>query len=243
MLQYDLVLTEAAASHVVRRVLTRPTCPGIRFSPVAKKPVASQFEFQQSRHTGDIGLDTGDFDVIIGFARSLRHAGNVRAAMLASGRDHIAFIRRIRMQRPVRPACALRSGFFAAETGPFALGSGARSNYPASSEVGRAWLRVRRQVPSETRFAASMPKSSAPCTRTRRISVSLAGDSSASRFIQSLNQPRRVLSKSFLAAMLDRTPEWGELRTVDHRFALSRPALRSAPSKKSFSSVSFPILA
>src|SRR6266576_1725131 len=31
--------------------------------------------------------------------------------------------------------------------------------------------------------------------------------------------------------------------TVDHRFALSNPALPSAPSKKSFSSVSSPILA
>src|ERR1700721_3508236 len=31
--------------------------------------------------------------------------------------------------------------------------------------------------------------------------------------------------------------------TVDHRFALSKPALPSAPSKKSFSSVSSPILA
>ena len=33
------------------------------------------------------------------------------------------------------------------------------------------------------------------------------------------------------------------VRAVDHRFALSRPALLSAPSKKSFSSVSSPILA
>src|ERR1700716_2792429 len=33
------------------------------------------------------------------------------------------------------------------------------------------------------------------------------------------------------------------VRTVDHRFALSRPALPSAPSKKSFSSVSSPIFA
>src|ERR1700683_972605 len=33
------------------------------------------------------------------------------------------------------------------------------------------------------------------------------------------------------------------VRTGDHRFALSHPALVSAPSKKSFSSVSSPILA
>src|SRR5215218_7849753 len=33
------------------------------------------------------------------------------------------------------------------------------------------------------------------------------------------------------------------MRTVDHRLALSRPALLSAPDKKSFSSVSSPILA
>jgi hypothetical protein len=31
--------------------------------------------------------------------------------------------------------------------------------------------------------------------------------------------------------------------TVDHRLALSNPALLSAPSKKSFSSVNWPILA
>ena len=33
------------------------------------------------------------------------------------------------------------------------------------------------------------------------------------------------------------------MTTVDHRFALSNPALVSAPSKKSFSSVSWPIFA
>src|SRR5271157_498380 len=33
------------------------------------------------------------------------------------------------------------------------------------------------------------------------------------------------------------------VRSVDHRFALSMPALVSAPAKKSFSSVSSPILA
>src|SRR4051812_46233504 len=33
------------------------------------------------------------------------------------------------------------------------------------------------------------------------------------------------------------------MRTVDHRFALGKPALPSAPAKKSFSSVSSPILA
>ena len=33
------------------------------------------------------------------------------------------------------------------------------------------------------------------------------------------------------------------VRAVDHRFALSNPALLSAPSKKSFSSVNSPILA
>ena len=33
------------------------------------------------------------------------------------------------------------------------------------------------------------------------------------------------------------------MRAVDHRFALGKPALPSAPAKKSFSSVSSPILA
>ena len=36
---------------------------------------------------------------------------------------------------------------------------------------------------------------------------------------------------------------WQGVGSVDHRFALSKPALMSAPSKKSFSSASWPILA
>src|ERR1700730_5175591 len=44
-------------------------------------------------------------------------------------------------------------------------------------------------------------------------------DSSASRFIQSLNQPRRLLSKSFIAAMLDAAPGSGgeQLYKLDSR--------------------------
>ena len=37
--------------------------------------------------------------------------------------------------------------------------------------------------------------------------------------------------------------DWQIMRAVDHRFALGKPALPSAPAKKSFSSVSSPILA
>jgi hypothetical protein len=36
---------------------------------------------------------------------------------------------------------------------------------------------------------------------------------------------------------------WQGMRAIDHRFTLSKPALLSAPSKKSFSSASCPILA
>jgi hypothetical protein len=64
------------------------------------------------RYACDIGLDVRDFDAIIDFAGSLRQAGNVRAAMLARGRHHVALVRRVRMQRPVRPRMRLVLGLF-----------------------------------------------------------------------------------------------------------------------------------
>jgi len=64
------------------------------------------------RYACDIGLDVGDFDAIIDFAGSLRQAGNVRAAMLARRRHHVAPVRRVRMQRPVRPGMRLTLGLF-----------------------------------------------------------------------------------------------------------------------------------
>src|SRR6267378_8083559 len=57
-------------------------------------------------------------------------------------------------------------------------------------------------------------------------------------------RPRQVVHAA--TADLQRLRLLGDrqvMRTVDHRLALSRPALLSAPSKKSFSSVSSPILA
>jgi hypothetical protein len=47
-----------------------------------------------------------------------------------------------------------------------------------------------------------------------------------------------------IAPLAGRLLDDGQIvRGLDHRFALSKPALPSAPSKKSFSSVSSPILA
>src|SRR5260370_36620104 len=58
------------------------------------------------------------------------------------------------------------------------------------------------------------------------------------------HQPRQVVDAA--AADVQSFRLLGDrqiVRTVDHRFALSSPALLSAPSKKSFSSVSSPIFA
>jgi hypothetical protein len=51
---------------------------------------------------------------------------------------------------------------------------------------------------------------------TSGISVFLSSDSSASRFIQSLNQPRRLRPKSFLAAMLDASRERAVSNYLDY---------------------------
>ena len=63
----------------------------------------------------------------------------------------------------------------------------------------------------------------------------------------------QVLVRDRLRLVIDRAPRKAErlrlpdnrevVAAVDHRFALSNPAFVSAPSKKSFSSVSSPILA
>ena len=57
-------------------------------------------------------------------------------------------------------------------------------------------------------------------------------------------RPRQIIDAA--SADPERLRLFGDrqiVRAVDHRFALSMPALLSAPSKKSFSSVSSPILA
>ena len=56
--------------------------------------------------------------------------------------------------------------------------------------------------------------------------------------------PRLVVDGASADVQRLRLPREGEIVTfVDHRFALNKPALVSAPSKKSFSSVNSPILA
>ena len=61
----------------------------------------------KQRHARDIGLDLRDLDVIVGLAGDLRRAGDVSAAMLASGRHHIAPGCGIWMQRPMRASVRL----------------------------------------------------------------------------------------------------------------------------------------
>ena len=58
------------------------------------------------------------------------------------------------------------------------------------------------------------------------------------------HRPRQVVDTAAADVQNLRLPGDRQIvLTVDHRFALSNPALVSAPSKKSFSSVSSPILA
>src|SRR5664280_1542937 len=58
------------------------------------------------------------------------------------------------------------------------------------------------------------------------------------------HRPRQIINAAAADLQNFRLPGDRQIvLTVDHRFALSNPALVSAPSKKSFSSVSSPILA
>jgi hypothetical protein len=58
------------------------------------------------------------------------------------------------------------------------------------------------------------------------------------------HRPREVIDAATADAQNLRLPSDPQIvLTVDHRFALSNPALVSAPSKKSFSNASSPILA
>src|SRR5262245_44318523 len=58
------------------------------------------------------------------------------------------------------------------------------------------------------------------------------------------HRPRQVINAAAADLQNFRLPGDRQIMlAVDHRFALSNPALVSAPSKKSFSSVSSPILA
>ena len=72
------------------------------------------------------------------------------------------------------------------------------------------------------------------------------------QFVEAAHDPQ-ILGRSWPGFVIDGAPADAErlglpgdrqvVLTVDHRFALSNPALVSAPSKKSFSRVSSPILA
>ena len=82
-----------------------------------------------------------------------------------------------------------------------------------------------------------------PAARERIVQMQFV-DAAHDRQICGRHRPRLVVDAA--AADVQNLRLAGNrqsVRTVDHRFALSMPALLSAPSKKSFSSVSSPILA
>src|SRR5208282_4747354 len=102
------------------------------------------------------------------------------------------------------PACGLAlglgadgsEGFWPLDGGTLELSGvlGGRPNFASSSAT--------RAVRAST-CPANAPIVSA-CAKTRRINVSLSSDSTASRFIQSLNQALRRLSKSLPIPTIDR---------------------------------------
>src|SRR4051794_7106333 len=70
-----------------------------------------------------------------------------------------------------------------------------------------------------------------------------AGGSLPARSPSPRNPTRAINAAPADVQHLGLSGDWQIMRAVDHRFALDKPALPSAPAKKSFSSVSSPILA
>ena len=100
--------------------------------------------------------DRGNFDVVIGFTRHLRHAGDGRATVLARRRHHVAPRGRIWMQRPVRAGMRLARALAlgpAQQVLPTACvpARAEYSNCPASLVADRAWLRVPQHASSAER--------------------------------------------------------------------------------------------
>ena len=64
------------------------------------------------------------------------------------------------------------------------------------------------------------------------------------RKVPGRNRPRHIIDRAAGELQdLRLARHWEIVIAVDHRFTLSRPALLSAPDKKSFSNASSPILA
>ncbi len=82
-----------------------------------------------------------------------------------------------------------------------------------------------------------------PAARERRVEMQFV-DAAHNGETGRGRRPRQIIDAAPADVQRLRLPgDRQRVRTVDHRFALSMPALLSAPSKKSFSSVSSPILA
>ena len=144
----------------------------------------------RQRDTRDIGLDLGDLDVIVSLADDLRHAGNVRAAMLAGGRHHIAPGGGIWMQRPMRASVRLAVWLARRFIRRLAPLRGRRTRIIrrlrgrpslASSSATRARSVAFSASKPATRTTISFNRSIvSACARTSPISVSRSNDSSAS---------------------------------------------------------------
>ena len=61
-------------------------------------------------HLGDVGLNFGNFDAVVGLSRLLDHTGDVRSAMRAMFGQNVAFPGRVRMQWTMRPGMRLALG-------------------------------------------------------------------------------------------------------------------------------------
>ena len=105
-------------------------------------------------------------------------------------------------------------------------------------------LHQRRDMAAADRDALAVQQvAQHPAARERVVEMQLV-DPAHDRQIRGRHRPRLVIDRAPADAQSLGLPRDGQIVVaVDHRFALSKPALVSAPSKKSFSSVSSPILA
>src|SRR3954454_8490043 len=99
------------------------------------------------------------------------------------------------------------------------------------------------QFPANHHPLATQQVAQHPAARQRVVQMQLI-DPTHDRKLRRRNRPRLVVEGApAQPQQLGLPPQRKAMVTVDHRFALSKPAWLSAPAKKSLSSVSSPILA
>jgi hypothetical protein len=120
--------------------------------------------------------------------------------------------------------------------------------------LGRTWPAIQRfdphashhrrhPIPADRHSLAAQQVTQHPAARERIVQMQ-GVNPSHDRKVRRRHRPGRVVEIAATELQQVSLPEQRQIvAAIDHRFALSRPALPSAPDKKSFSSVSSPILA